>query len=70
MFFRKNKPDGPGFFCSAIVAAAGSSTRMGTNKLLMEIDSLGNEVKWGIPGGFTVFGSPDTLIKGMSVAGK
>jgi len=40
MFFRKNKPDGPGFFCSAIVAAAGSSTRMGTNKLLLELDGI------------------------------
>ena len=39
-------------------------------ELLKEIDSLGNEVKWGIPGGFTVFGAPDTLIKEMSVAGK
>ncbi len=39
-------------------------------KLLMDIDSLGNEVKWGIPGGFTVFGSPDVLLKDMSVAGK
>lgn len=38
--------------------------------LLMKIDSLGNEVKWGIPGGFTVFGAPDVLIKDMSVAGK
>lgn len=38
--------------------------------LLKSIDSLGNEVKWGIPGGFTVFGSPDVLIKNMSVAGK
>ena len=39
-------------------------------KLLLDIDSLGNEVKWGIPGGFTVFGSPDVLLKDMSVAGK
>ncbi len=38
--------------------------------LLNEIDSLSDEVKWGIPGGFTVFGSPDVLIKDMSVAGK
>ncbi len=38
--------------------------------MLKEIDSLSNEVKWGIPGGFTVFGAPDVLIKGMSVAGK
>ena len=39
-------------------------------ELLKSIDSLGNEVKWGIPGGFTVFGSPDVLVKDMSVAGK
>lgn len=38
--------------------------------MLMEIDSLSNEVKWGIPGGFTVFGSPDVLVKDMSIAGK
>ena len=40
MLFKKNKPDVPGFFCSAIVAAAGSSTRMGPNKLLLEIDGV------------------------------
>lgn len=39
-------------------------------QLLKDIDSLGNEVKWGIPSGFVVFGSPDVLVKGMSVAGK
>ena len=39
-------------------------------ELLKKIDSLSNEVKWGIPGGFTVFGSPDVLLKDMSVAGK
>ena len=39
-------------------------------QMLKSIDSLSNEVKWGIPGGFTVFGSPDVLIKDMSVAGK
>ena len=38
--------------------------------LLKEIDSLSNETKWGIPGGYTVFGSPDVLVKDMSVAGK
>ena len=38
--------------------------------LLKSIDSLSNEVKWGIPGGFTVFGAPDVLVKDMSVAGK
>ena len=39
-------------------------------ELLQNIDSMSNQVKWGIPGSFTVFGSPDVLIKGMSVAGK
>ena len=39
-------------------------------QLLKQIDRLGNEVKWGLPGGFTVFGSPDVLIRDMSVAGK
>lgn len=39
-------------------------------ELLMNIDALSDQVKWGIPGGFTVFGSPDVLIKDMSVAGK
>jgi PmbA protein len=39
-------------------------------ELIKNIDSLGNEVKWGIPTGFTVFGSPDVLVMDMSVAGK
>ena len=39
-------------------------------ELLKKIDALSDEVKWGIPGGFTVFGSPDVLIRDMSVAGK
>ncbi len=38
--------------------------------LLKEIDTLGSEIRWGIPMGFTVFGSPDVLVRGMSVAGK
>ncbi|MBE6553629.1 MAG: TldD/PmbA family protein [Ruminococcaceae bacterium] len=38
--------------------------------LLRQIDALGNDVKWGIPGGFTVFGSPDVLVRDMSIAGK
>ena len=38
--------------------------------LLKQIDSLGNEVRWGFPGGSTVFGAPDVLVRGMSVAGK
>ena len=39
-------------------------------ELLKNIDSLSNQVKWGIPGGFTVFGSPDILVKDMTVAVK
>lgn len=39
-------------------------------ELLKNIDSLSDTVDWGIPGGFTVFGSPAVLIKDMSVAGK
>ena len=38
--------------------------------LMKNIAALSNEVKWGIPGGFTVFGSPDVLLPEMSVAGK
>ena len=38
-------------------------------ELIKAIDSLGNEVRWGIPGR-TVFGSPDVLVRDMSVAGK
>ncbi len=39
-------------------------------ELLREIDTLGDTIHWGIPGGFTVFGSPDVLVRSMSVAGK
>ena len=38
-------------------------------ELLKAIDSLGNEVRWGIPSR-TTFGSPDVLVRDMSVAGK
>lgn len=38
-------------------------------ELIKNIDTLGNEVHWGIPGR-TVFGSPDVLVREMSVAGK
>lgn len=38
--------------------------------LLKQIDRVGNNVKWGIPGGFTVFGSPNVLVRNMSIAGK
>ena len=38
-------------------------------ELIKNIDTLGNEVRWGIPGR-TTFGSPDVLVRDMSVAGK
>jgi len=38
--------------------------------LLTEIDGLSDTVKWGVPFGFTVFGSPDVLVRQMSIAGK
>ena len=38
--------------------------------MLKEIDSLGDTVKWGVPFGYTVFGSPDVLVRQMSIAGK
>ncbi len=38
-------------------------------ELLKEIDLIGDEVHWGMPA-FTAFGSPDVLVRGMSVAGK
>lgn len=39
-------------------------------ELLKSIDALSNKVESGVPMGFTSFGSPDVLIKDMSVAGK
>ncbi len=39
-------------------------------ELLMNIDSLSDKVKWAIPTDFCVFGSPDALIRDISVAGK
>ena len=39
-------------------------------ELLKNVDSLSDTVDWGIPGGFTVFGSPAVLVRDMSVAGK
>ncbi len=38
--------------------------------LLKQIDRLGNEVQWGLPGSLTIFGSPDILLRGASIAGK
>lgn len=39
-------------------------------ELLRAVECLGNEVEWGIPGGLTVFGSPDILLRQASIAGK
>ncbi len=38
-------------------------------ELIKNIDTLGNEVRWGIPSR-TTFGSPDVFVRDMSVAGK
>lgn len=39
-------------------------------ELLRSVEALAKPVHFGIPSGFTVYGSPDVLIRGMSVAGK
>lgn len=39
-------------------------------ELLQSVEALGDTVHFGIPSGFTVYGSPDVLVRGMSVAGK
>lgn len=38
--------------------------------LLKQIEALSNQVRFGIPSGFTCYGAPDVLIRQMSVAGK
>lgn len=38
--------------------------------LIQDIESLSDNVQFGIPSGFTCFGSPDALVRNMSVAGK
>ena len=38
-------------------------------ELIRSIEALSNNVKFGFPSGFTVFGAPNTLIRGCSVAG-
>ena len=38
--------------------------------LLKQIEAVGDTVKFGLPSGFTVFGSPDVLVRSMSVGGK
>lgn len=37
---------------------------------IKEIEALSDTVHLGMPSGFTVFGSPDVLVRGVSVAGK
>ncbi len=39
-------------------------------ELLKSVDRLGSEILWSPLGGTTTFGSPDVLVKGMSIAGK
>ena len=39
-------------------------------RLLESIEAVGNDLRFGIPGGFTLFGAPAVMIKDMSVAGK
>ncbi len=38
--------------------------------LLKKIEAVGDRVYFGIPAGFTVYGSPDVLLQKMSIAGK
>ena len=38
--------------------------------LLKKIEAVGDRVYFGIPAGFTVYGSPDVLLRKMSIAGK
>ena len=38
--------------------------------LLKDIEALSDTVKFGLPSGFTMFGSPNVLLKPMSVAGE
>ena len=38
--------------------------------ILKNIEALSNEIDFALPSGFTVFGSPDVLVRGISVAGK
>jgi len=38
-------------------------------ELIKNIEAFSNNVKFGFPAGFTVFGAPNTLIRGCSVAG-
>ena len=39
-------------------------------ELLKDIEALSNEVSYGLPSGFTVFGAPAMLVRNMSIAGE
>ena len=39
-------------------------------ELLKQIERVSDTVKWGAPFGFTNFGSPNVLVRQMSIAGK
>ena len=39
-------------------------------ELLKSVEALADQVQFGFPSGFTGFGAPDALIRGMSVAGQ
>lgn len=39
-------------------------------ELLRSVESVGNDLYFGVPGGFTLFGSPSVLVRNMSVAGQ
>ena len=39
-------------------------------ELIKDIESISNDISFGISTGFTCFGSPDVLLRGASVAGK
>ena len=38
--------------------------------LLKNVEDLSCDIDFGMPSGFTVYGSPDVLVRGMSIAGK
>jgi len=38
--------------------------------LLKDIEAFSDKVHFGLPSGFTVYGSPDVLVRNMSIAGK
>ena len=39
-------------------------------EMLKSVEAVADEVKFGLPSGFTCFGAPDTYLGIMSVAGK